>query len=46
MSINLPSDEETIDQSNLANIEVLIKENNIKDLALSKATSLIELLSL
>jgi hypothetical protein len=41
----MQSDEETIDRDSYINIEELVKENRIKDLALSKATNLIELLS-
>lgn len=40
------SDEETIDQYSSPTLEHLLNENKMKDLALSKATNLIELLNI
>ena len=46
MITQILSDEDTIDQYSSPSIEHLLNENKMKDLALSKATNLIELLNI
>ncbi len=46
MSFILQSDEETLDQFDPHNLEILVRENRMKDIALAKASNLIELLNL
>ncbi len=46
MSSLLQSDEETLDQFDPHDLEILVRENRMKDVALAKASNLIELLNL
>lgn len=46
MSSPFCSDDETVDRYHESTFEHLISENKMKDLALSKATNLIELLNI
>jgi hypothetical protein len=46
MATRLLSDDETVDQYESPTLEHLLNENRMKDLALSKATNLIELLNI